>query len=861
MSQSTMSEQFRILKQYIEQKDYDNFNGFLDNNDISKKTLNSLLCLTLQIYRSNFQMTDYIELLIAKGAEQNSMFHNILSTPGPKFDEKDNVSILMYACIYSDIRLIDLIATEKNINLKDKNGKNALFYVLCAKGDNPDVIGALLYHNIDVDCIGKIDIGEKTFESHTALSLAATKNIINTFKVLIDKGANPNFKIVQTGDTILHIAVKKGNIEMVKILLDTNKIKFEEKNKENKTALELALELNDENIYNLIKEKIEEGNRQGEIVAKELLIEDKKNIIKKQNEIKNTNYLNDVNKINQNKNEKNNNSSNKKIANIMDLRDKLNNKRQINRIKIINNYFNNYTNKGANLEIKLSLSDNKINSNEYFNSENNKENMPVLKIDLLSKEFNEYKEYLNSKKKEENEKRRILEEENEYIKKKLETISEKNKYIANKLNESEFQKKELETKYQLEIIELKKKIAFLEKEHENDKLVITELKKHINMSWKEISKNIENENKINNNSNKNSEYINYLNKKFINYDYNFDFSQDKDKNNYVINCLSKDISEFEKFVSAHIKSSSNIHQELLNNVEKVVNECIPDYGVHLYGSHATNLCLPWSDLDIVLIPKVTDSNNIFEENNHLLLSKLYENLKNQKWVKEINYISNANIPIIKIYTIEQYNNIPIDISIQEEKHFGLKCVELVKQFMNQYESLKPLVLAIKNILKRANLNDPYKGGISSYGLILMIIYFLNEQSFAGNNISLGENNDNLGRLLVDFLRFYSFEFEYGKNIIYIKNTSNDLDDLKFQNHSFNSRLIIIDPLNPNNNVAKSCFQNLGIRMAFIISLKSLCEDCECGCHFSDETKEYNNLYIEHCFLKRIFNAVKRYSFN
>ena len=68
---------------------------------------------------------------------------------------------------------------------------------------------------------------------------------------------------------------------------------------------------------------------------------------------------------------------------------------------------------------------------------------------------------MNSKKIEENEKRRILEEENEYIKKKLETISEKNKYIANKLNESEFQKKELETKYQLEIIELKKKISFL----------------------------------------------------------------------------------------------------------------------------------------------------------------------------------------------------------------------------------------------------------------------------------------------------------------------------------------------------------------------------------------------------------------
>ena len=76
MSQTNQSEQFRILKQYIEQKDFDNFNGFLDNNEISKKTLNSLLCFTLQNYRSNYEMTDYIQLLIEKGAEQNSMFHN-----------------------------------------------------------------------------------------------------------------------------------------------------------------------------------------------------------------------------------------------------------------------------------------------------------------------------------------------------------------------------------------------------------------------------------------------------------------------------------------------------------------------------------------------------------------------------------------------------------------------------------------------------------------------------------------------------------------------------------------------------------------------------------------------------------------
>ena len=859
MSQSNQSEQFRILKQYIEQKDFDNFNRFLDNNEISKKTLNSILCFTLQNYRSNYEMTDYIQLLIEKGAEQNSMFHNKTSNQGPRIDEKDNVSILMYACIYADIRLIDLIVTEKNINLKDKNGKNALFYVLSDKGDNPDVIDALLYHNIDVNCIGKVDMGDKTFENHTALSLAATKNMVQSFKILIDKGSNPNFKIIQTGDTILHIAVKKGNLEMVKLLLDTNKIKFEEKNKENKTALELAMELSDKSIYNLIKEKIEEGNRQGDIVAKELLTEEKKNLNKKQNEIKNLNLLNEFNKnINQNKIEKNNN---KKI--IDNIKEKIYEKRRNNKKRILDKFLSHNLKSTANLEITYSYLNDALDSNQYLDSEQIKENIPILKIDLFSNEFNEYKDYFNKKQNEEKEKIRILEEENLLLKKNIEAMTENNKILSNKINEIEFQFKDIEIKQQLEIIELKKKISLLEQENNNDKVIISELNKQINMKGKEIIKNNENQNNINiiiNNDN-NQRKINYLNKKFINYNYNFEHIQDKEKNNYIINCLSKDISEFESFVTMQIKSSSNIFQDLLKNVEKAVNECIPDYQVHLYGSHATNLCLPWSDLDVVLIPKNLNMIYNKSENNRSLLSKLYENLKNQKWVKDILYISNASIPIIKIYSIGIYNNIPIDISIQEETHFGLKCVELVKQYMNQYESLKPLVLSIKNILKRANLNDPYKGGISSYGLILMIMYFLKQQSFAGIDISKGENNCNLGHLFYDFLVYYSFDFEFGKNIIYVKNTPSDLEALKYQNISLGPKLIIIDPLNPSNNVAKSCFQNMGIKMAFIISLKSLLEDCECGCHYSGENKEYSNLSIEHCFLKRIFNAVKRYTLN
>lgn len=49
----------------------------------------------------------------------------------------------------------------------------------------------------------------------------------------------------------------------------------------------------------------------------------------------------------------------------------------------------------------------------------------------------------------------------------------------------------------------------------------------------------------------------------------------------------------------------------------------------------------------------------------------------------------------------------IDISMQDSKHYGLKCVDLVKSFLTEYEALEPLIFALKNVLKNANLNNPY----------------------------------------------------------------------------------------------------------------------------------------------------------
>ena len=349
-------------------------------------------------------------------------------------------------------------------------------------------------------------------------------------------------------------------------------------------------------------------------------------------------------------------------------------------------------------------------------------------------------------------------------------------------------------------------------------------------------------------------YSQYLNKKFTHFNYEKD---------YMIDSLSIDLSDFEVFVKLRIEKEKDIYDTLIKNVQISVDKSIKNYEVNLYGSHATNLCLPWSDLDVVLIKKnnIENDPNLIQNNNNnlMMLSKLYECLRNEPWVKDCKLIGKATVPIIKLVSIEKYNNMSIDISIQDDKHFGLKCVELVKQFINEYKSLKPLVLAIKNILKRANLNDPYKGGISSYGLILMIVFFLQKQKSAGIDISPGENNCNLGKLFFEFIKFYAIFFESNKVIININDSNNrTFNEYDYNNMGHTPDLIIIDPLNSYNNVAKSCLQFFNIKMSFIICLMALQEDCECGCHFNQLGENYNNLKEEHCFLKRIFNSVKRF---
>lgn len=53
-----------------------------------------------------------------------------------------------------------------------------------------------------------------------------------------------------------------------------------------------------------------------------------------------------------------------------------------------------------------------------------------------------------------------------------------------------------------------------------------------------------------------------------------------------------------------------IKEQLIKNISSIIKKAVPMSEVNVYGSHATKLCLPWSDIDLVIIvPKNENVHN------------------------------------------------------------------------------------------------------------------------------------------------------------------------------------------------------------------------------------------------------------
>ena len=92
--------------------------------------------------------------------------------------------------------------------------------------------------------------------------------------------------------------------------------------------------------------------------------------------------------------------------------------------------------------------------------------------------------------------------------------------------------------------------------------------------------------------------------------------------------------------------------------------------------------------------------------------------------EEAKFLRNAVFPVLKLKTNQELGSLMVDLTIKDSRHLGMQCVKLVRGLQSRLPRLRPLVLVLKQLLNAANLSDPYLGGLSSYGLVLMVAAFL-----------------------------------------------------------------------------------------------------------------------------------------
>jgi len=116
-------------------------------------------------------------------------------------------------------------------------------------------------------------------------------------------------------------------------------------------------------------------------------------------------------------------------------------------------------------------------------------------------------------------------------------------------------------------------------------------------------------------------------------------------------------------------------------------------------------------------------------------------LKAQPWCKSIKLIKSSSMPVIKMNAVNLLSNgtptgpeIPVDISFRTNDHYGLQARDFVLQLTDDLSGvLRPLVLILKRLLREYDLHDVYKGGLGSYTLTTLVVFFLLRVGFVLTN--------------------------------------------------------------------------------------------------------------------------------
>ena len=181
--------------------------------------------------------------------------------------------------------------------------------------------------------------------------------------------------------------------------------------------------------------------------------------------------------------------------------------------------------------------------------------------------------------------------------------------------------------------------------------------------------------------------------------------------------LGQEISKYGAYCQSVFSEREERYMQAISLVSSVVKEIWPSAEVHPYGSYASGLMTPESDIDLVVCMEGDVSwRSSSQEWFRVLASKLSK----CDWVLDLKAIDGAIMPVIKLTVNCGGLNVPIDITFNGALHYGIASAAFVKQLVKELPSVGPVTQVLKRFLSAHGLNDPYTGGMPAYGIVLIV---------------------------------------------------------------------------------------------------------------------------------------------
>ena len=204
-------------------------------------------------------------------------------------------------------------------------------------------------------------------------------------------------------------------------------------------------------------------------------------------------------------------------------------------------------------------------------------------------------------------------------------------------------------------------------------------------------------------------------------------------------CIHREILDFVRWIEP-TESEKHLRFLVVRRFRSAISCLWPSAKVICHGSTATGTFLPNGDLDFCVV-------GLPEGDTEALLEQLCEHLLNLQVVSRAQVIK-AKCPIVK--AVEKPFGYHIDISVNNEN--GILNIKRNICLMKTYKQLYPLIMVLKVFLYQEELDEPFKGGISSNTLIQLIVFVI--------QYAREDSQKNLGRLLMSFFNIFGKTFNY-----------------------------------------------------------------------------------------------------